>query len=91
MNKWKFSLETGLSYAVFIHDLDFFIFSSNPVTIPNIYQQVKGGKKSLYIAGVRHVKLNTPLQPCEASEGYSFTACVRKSVVRKVGCRYYDI
>ena len=85
--KWTFNLDQQ-SYFLFIHDPNFFLFTFNPATIPSIYLQLNMGQKGLYIDGVRHVKMNTPAQPCEDAEGYSFTACVKESVAKKVGCRY---
>ena len=31
--------------------------------------------------------MNKPEQPCESSESYSFTACIKNSISRMIGCR----
>ena len=31
--------------------------------------------------------MSKPEQPCESSESYSFTACVKNSISRRIGCR----
>ena len=31
--------------------------------------------------------MDKPNQPCESSESYSFTACIKNSISRRIGCR----
>jgi hypothetical protein len=94
---WKFIFNSNLNdyifpltgYKVFIHDPDFFIPSKNPVTVPAVYLHLKPsqGTQFIYIEVVQHINFDRTEQPCEAREDYSFTACVKNSVARKVGCR----
>ena len=88
-HKWSFSLKKTLSYRVYIHDLDFFLMTSNPETIPNQYLHLQSSKglQLLYIKVVKHIKMDRPGQPCHTQPGFSFTACVKTSVARNIGCR----
>ena len=45
------------------------------------------GFRMVYIQGINHVRLNQPNRPCKDSQEYSFTACLKNSLSRKLGCR----
>ena len=81
-------LNTNLTFIVFIHDPKYFIYSSNPQTLPittwiipkmNTFTQ-------LSLVEREHTELNVPADPCEENTDYSFTACVKTSLARIVGC-----
>lgn len=87
-----FNLDPELKYTVFIHQLDFFIFNLNPVTIPRIwltldFDQTGVAYHYLYLEPVRHEKMNRPEQPCNPDKGYKFNSCVKERVSSVVGCR----
>ena len=45
------------------------------------------GFRMVYIQGINHFRLNQPNRPCKDSHDYSFTACLKNSLSRKLGCR----
>ena len=86
---WYFKLDPSLSYFVAIHDPNFFMFTPNPATIPLITLDLhpNQGIQLIYIEIIQHIDMDRIEQPCEDREDYSFTACVKNSVSRKIGCR----
>ena len=90
---WKVDFKRKLDYSVVIHDPNYFMMSSNPATIPSItlhFNSEDQGKILTYIEAIRHINIDRPDQPCTEQSGYSFTACVKNSLSRKVGCRYLN-
>ena len=87
-NSLRINLNPNNVYYLWIHDPHFFIQSSNPDTIPQVQINL-GSIENLYIIvrPIYHHKMDKPGQPCESSESYSFTACTKNSVSRKIGCR----
>ena len=87
--KWMFLLDPYHDYAVAIHDPHFYLFTTNPATIPGVTLDLKPsqGIQFMYIEVIQHVNMDRPQQPCAAQEDYSFTTCVKNSVAKKVGCR----
>ena len=85
-------LNTSIRYNIFIHDPKFFILSANPESVPQIFKTLELPKgetffaESLYITVTKHLKKNRQDAPCEAAEEYSFTECVKDSVLVKAGC-----
>jgi hypothetical protein len=39
------------------------------------------------LKAIYHQIMNKTEQPCESSESYSFTACIKNSISKRVGCR----
>ena len=88
---FQIELNKSLSYMLMMFDPHFFSTTSNPRTMPRIYKTIEYTNSSppnlwLYIEVIYHTKLNRPDQPCVESESYSFTACLRNHLIRKVGC-----
>ena len=82
------SLNNSLDYCIWIHDPQYFLTTFNPDTIPHVIIKLKQNQSTwLYLKPVYHHLMNKPDHPCESSEAYSFTACVRNSISRKIGCR----
>ena len=76
------------NYTIFIHDPKYFMFTENPDTIPQIRVIIDDSKiKFFYIKAIYHQFLDKPGNPCESSESYSFTACIKNSLSRQIGCR----
>ena len=82
----KLTLNFNLEYYVMLGDPN---PSANPKTTPRVLLSLKsnGGFKAIYIDVVEHIKLNDKDYPCEVSDDYSFTNCIRTKVLKKVGCR----
>ena len=86
---WNFVLDASLNYFVAIHDPNFFMVTSNPATVPlvTLLLRPNQGTQLIYIELIQHINMDRTDQQCEDGEDYSFTACVKNSVSRKVGCR----
>ena len=64
------------------------IKSLNPDAIPQIQLRLYIFERVvLYVRPVYHHMMDKLEQPCESSESYSFTACIKNSISRKIGCR----
>jgi hypothetical protein len=64
------------------------MYALNPFTIPQIRLVITESKSiALYIEVIYHVFLNKPENPCESSQSYSFTACIKNSLSHRIGCR----
>ena len=82
------TLNKTYKYVVMIHDPDYFLINGNPGTTPRILQVIDGSSSQhFYIKTIHNTFINREGQPCESSESYSFTACMKSSVSRLVGCR----
>ena len=82
-------LDTNLSYTVFIHDPDYFLFNVNPTVLPATVGEFTTQKEKpnswLYKVQLTEVnKMNLPSRPCNDDHGYSFTSCLRRSIASKV-------
>ena len=83
-----FGLKKGQNYSIIIHDPNYYLFTVNPETIPNIILTMDDSKSQIVsLKAIYHQIMNKPEQPCESSESYSFTACIKNSITRRVGCR----
>ena len=90
-----FLLEPQLLYSLTVHDKRFFLANENPHGIPGIYRKIDPGgwgrsrtHGPVYIIDVtRHKNLNLHDSPCEENPEYDFTACVKQSLSKKIGCR----
>ena len=89
-----FTLNKSIIYQIHIHDPNFFMLTTNPITVPKI--EIRRGIRSrgnrefyemLYIRATRHVKMNRADAPCGDSAGYSFVRCLKNSISQKAGCR----
>ena len=83
------SLNTNLTYVVFVHDPDYFMFNVNPVAIPAASNKFTTHKKEpnkfYYRMDLVEVNnLNRQHKPCKEDPEYSFLACLRKSIALKV-------
>ena len=86
----RIDLNKSLNYTIFIHDPQFFMYTMNPDTIPQIQINLSGGYVySVYIRAKYHSKIAkvTETQTCEDDKFYSFTACIKENMSKKVGCR----
>ena len=88
-NMIRIELIKDLSYIVFIHDPEYFLFNDHPTAIPGEMRTLdtneeksKSWRYRLEMAEVN--KLNRPTSPCIGNLRYSFLSCVRKSVASKV-------
>ena len=41
----------------------------------------------MFIDTIEHVKMNLPATPCQETESYSLTRCIRDRISKKIGCR----
>ena len=84
-----FHLNRSMLYAFYIHGPDFFIQNYNPLAMPNNYGKLfpfKDCNGYFTLALTERHELNTPVDPCQESLSYSFSACVSRAVAHKVGC-----
>ena len=80
-NSLNITLNPDLNYYMWVHDPHYFLPSSNPDLIPMVQLKLNTVEQLwLYIRPVYHHKLNKPGKPCEKSEQYSYTACIKNSV-----------
>ena len=81
-------LNTNLTFIVFIHDPEYFIYSSNPQALPMAMTIIQKTNifKELRLIEREHTELNVQSDPCEEDTEYSFTVCVKTSLARMVGC-----
>ena len=64
------------------------MFTTNPGTIPQIHLNMDDKQSQfIYFTTTYHKMMDKPAKRCESSETYSFTACVKNSISRRVGCR----
>ena len=80
-------LNKSYAFVVFIHDPNFFLINNNPSLPMNAFLQKEGmiGYKG-YVAK-RH-NINIPgKEECNSDPEYIFTACIKESFSRKVGCK----
>ena len=88
-----FKLNPSLPYRLYLHDPSYFFLTANPLAIPQIERAVKVAKNRTsrvqmqYISATKHIAINRPDAPCEEDKDYSFTTCIKKSVVKFAGCK----
>ena len=88
-DKLQIAINANLSYLVFIHDPDYFLFNGNPKAIPGEMRRLDTYRKKpktwhYRLELVEVNKLNLPTAPCNDDPNYSFVSCVRKSIAMKV-------
>ena len=76
-DKLQIALNTSLSYLLFIHDPEYFLFNDNPIAIPGERRRLDTNeanpKKWHYRLELVEVnKLNLPTSPCNDDPSYSF-------------------
>ena len=78
----------SLNYTILIHDPNYFIYTNNPDTVPQVRLSMDDSKAQLvYIKAVYHQMMDKPEHRCESTESYSFTACIKNSLSTMIGCR----
>jgi hypothetical protein len=77
-----------LSYNIYV-DPAFFLHSYIPQTFPGIRfkKDFKNYGALLFISLTEHIDLDRESSPCNDDPDYDFQLCVRKSLVRKIGCK----
>ena len=86
--KYYIHFKPGQNYSVFIHDPNFYVLSSNSEVFPHIFLNMDDKQtQSVFLKTTYHTMMNRPDQPCDSSESYSFTACIKNSISTKIGCR----
>ena len=92
----KIGLQTGTSfglypmtYHIFVHDPAFFLQNYRPKTFPGfrLKTDFKNYGAAVYISVTKHLELNRESSPCNDDPEYDFQDCVRKKLVRKIGCK----
>ena len=78
----EISLHPQLAYAVYIHDPNFFYRTPNPKTTPRTVINVNEnfGEQFIYIQEILNTRLNTLSKPCNDTQEYSFTKCVKNRI-----------
>ena len=89
-------LNTNLTYTVFVHDPEYFLFNLNPIALPTIMRKFTTKtdlpKSRYYRMGLTEVnKLNLPSHPCIEDPTYDFQSCMRRSISAKVYCNWNNI
>jgi hypothetical protein len=85
----EIKFNTSLEYFAVVHDPNFFVLGTNPLTMPRIWIDLPHsyGEKGYYLRVISHVKMNVPDSPCDDSPSYSLTQCIRNHFSKEVGCR----
>ena len=75
-------LNTNLTFIVFIHDPQYFVYTYNPQTIPMTSWILPKSNQflSLSIVKTEHEELNVPNDPCIEETTYIFSACIKRSL-----------
>ena len=84
------SLYKKFTYYVFVHDLDFYMISTNRFGATPAFWEIMGNTMQTHyqeIKLVKHKRLNIDRQPCEEDENYRMLDCVKESIAEQVGCR----
>ena len=86
------SLNKNLAYYIFVHDPEFFFFTSNPRAYPGFFMILRGdeqGEKVHFssIEVIKHSNLHRPDSICEESLNYSLSDCIKMSISSDVGCK----
>ena len=86
-------MNASLDHRIFIHDPDFFLLSTNPRAVPGFRlflpmdEETKLNQMLVQsFETIEHRKLNLARSPCIEDFNYSFSNCIRRAVVKKVGC-----
>ena len=82
-------LNSNLTYTVFVHDPEYFLFNLNPIALPTIMRKFTTKtdlpNSRYYRMELTEVnKLNLPSYPCNEDPNYDFQSCLRRSISAKV-------
>ena len=82
-------LNTNLTFIVFIHDPDYFLYTYNPQTIPMTSWILPKSNQfmSLSLVETNHEEIDVPKDHCVKDDTYSFSSCLKRSLSKKIGCR----
>jgi hypothetical protein len=84
--KLKILLKPKNDFVILIHDPDFFIVTTNPMTISSVKLPSENGTVTTdYITVTKHIKMNTIENPCRNG----FTKCIQDFVYNSIGCWVY--
>ena len=73
---------------IYIHDLSFFAINANPHAFSMTSSKAMNSTyTNRIISRVKHKLINRPGNTCEEAADYSFTACIKNSFSKSVGCR----
>ena len=73
-----------------VYDPKFSFLSTNPLGTTTAFLEFDGTSQHNFyqeLILIEHKKLNLHHRPCEESEDYSFTICVKENIAKTVGCR----
>ena len=88
MPYFEVNLNRSLSYMFLIYDPNYYVPNTNPDMMPHVLLNMPEYKTiQAYIRAVYQTKMDKEERRCETSEQYSFTACVKNSISRGIGCR----
>ena len=74
-------------YSIFIHDPDYFLYSTNPVALPTLMTQfdARTALSQYYRLDLTEVhELNHPEDPCDTDTKKGFNRCISRSVSAQV-------
>ena len=82
-------LNVNLTFIVFIHDPSYFLYTYNPQAIPMTMWIIPPSRTfhSLSLVEREHKELDVPDDHCEDDLEYKFSACIKRSLARRIGCR----
>ena len=84
----KIEFKKGLKYSIYIHDPQFYVMTINPQTMPHIFLSLEDqADHVVYLDTIYHEMMEKSPKRCELSDSYSFTACIKNSLSKRVGCR----
>ena len=84
------SAQRVFKFFIYVHDINFFTLSANPLGPPKAYWEFNGNLMPSHyqeLVLIKHQRLNLPHKPCMEDKTYSFTTCVKKGIAKKVGCQ----
>ena len=77
----------NISFMIFVHDPSFFLLNFNPALPLNSIALEENTQAFYRMVIVQHENLNFPSKPCHPDTTYSFTACIKNTFSKEVGCR----
>ena len=85
-------LDNNYAYDIFVHEKNFFMLNDNRCTFPSVNFKIVPKASDNYrfyhkISATQHMELNVPEDPCVEDTQYSFAACVKENLAKKIGCR----
>ena len=88
-NQIHLFLNSSMAFKIFVHDPKYFLYSQNPQAIPLTTWIIPKQTRffSLSVVETENQELNVPNDPCDDDIEYNFSACIKKSLSVKIGCR----